>query len=277
MSATEANYPFNKPTADLTVCSSDNVNFGVHRIILAEASPVFETTFQLPQPLDAQNHHVVSLTEESGTLDKLFRICYPVPDPPLDCLEDVEAVLAAAAKYDMDEAQAVCKKALLDADLVQRDPVGVYAIASQPEAGRCDACGRSTNAPLSIRAAGFPVPHFGETPRDSYCYNYDCFRCRDEDGLEHEPVPAGWVTRRYSLDVDVKDYLSYAAELMEVSPCGDALVEDAELGSCRFVESSLPACKDCRRDICTLMRDWRNSLAEDVKGAIAQQQLQIAF
>ncbi|KAL6302919.1 hypothetical protein BKA93DRAFT_750887 [Sparassis latifolia] len=268
MSATEANYPFNKPTADLTVCSSDNVNFRVHRIILAEASPVFETTFQLPQPLDAQNHHVVSLTEESGTLDKLFRICYPVPDPPLDCLEDVEAVLAAAAKYDMDEAQAVCKKALLDADLVQRDPVGVYAIA--------------VNLKLEdvTRATARQTLRYPYEPLDSPSHTLaklPAIACRDEDGLEHEPVPAGWVTRRYSLDVDVKDYLSYAAELMEVSPSGDALVEDAELGSCRFVESSLPACKDCRRDICTLMRDWRNSLAEDVKGAIAQQQLQIAF
>ena len=43
-------HPFNKPTADVILRSSDDVDFRVHKVILAEASPVFEGMFSIPQP-----------------------------------------------------------------------------------------------------------------------------------------------------------------------------------------------------------------------------------
>ncbi|EMD39269.1 hypothetical protein CERSUDRAFT_122690 [Gelatoporia subvermispora B] len=42
-------HPFTKSSADVIIRSSDGVDFRVHRIVLAEASPVFEGMFSLPQ------------------------------------------------------------------------------------------------------------------------------------------------------------------------------------------------------------------------------------
>ena len=105
--------PFNKRIADIILRSSDHVDFRVRQSILAEASPVFESMFSLPQLPENRKRkerdeaeyrdgiQVVSVAEGSRVLDALLRFCYPVDDPLLPTLKVTCEVLEAARKYDM--------------------------------------------------------------------------------------------------------------------------------------------------------------------------------
>lgn len=108
----EASAPFNKPTADFVIRSSDNVDFLVQSAILAEASPSFANMFSVSQPPVSDSESttsqdtdkarpVIPVTESSNVLDRLFRICYPVRDPTFTHLRDVRLVLEAHRKRRM--------------------------------------------------------------------------------------------------------------------------------------------------------------------------------
>lgn len=133
---TYARPPFNNPAADIVVRSRDGVNFRVRSAIVAEASPIFSDMFEIPQPAfdgspESPDHldgkPVVEVEEDHRTLDHLLRLCYPTADPELSALGDVRAVLAAALKYEMEEAVALMKKALLG--FVSQQPLSVWASA----------------------------------------------------------------------------------------------------------------------------------------------------
>ncbi|KAH9943571.1 hypothetical protein B0H21DRAFT_823664 [Amylocystis lapponica] len=122
--------PFDKPTADVVLRTSDHVNFHVHKTVLALASSFFDGMFTLPQP-KGQDHndvYVINITEDSRTLDYLLWFCYPVKDPRLDTVGGIHPVLAAAIKYQMDEATVLMKKVLLQC--TSTHPLQVYAVAS---------------------------------------------------------------------------------------------------------------------------------------------------
>ena len=114
-----AEYPFNKSEADITLRSSDLVDFHVRRHILFEASPIFESILSIPQSHTAdgdQARPVVELTEDHTTLDTLLRICYPIVKPVLKrSLEELESAVKAAQKYEMELPLAVLTNELLDA------------------------------------------------------------------------------------------------------------------------------------------------------------------
>ncbi|KZT69333.1 hypothetical protein DAEQUDRAFT_273983 [Daedalea quercina L-15889] len=114
---TRYEHPFHKASADVVLRSSDGDDFRVHRLILSEASSVFEGMFSLPQPTDAPVEHategkdtpVVEVPENSRTLDRLLRHCYPMSRPALNDLKEVVSLLEALKKYEMDEvAKDVC-------------------------------------------------------------------------------------------------------------------------------------------------------------------------
>ena len=136
MAGTTARAPFDKPTADTIIRSKDGIDFRVRVGIIAEASPIFSVMFDNPFPHPSQmaespdymdGKPVVAVEEDSVTLDRLLRLCYPVPDPVFTDLGDVRRVLAAALKYDMEEAVALMKKTLLT--FVQSQPLSVWASA----------------------------------------------------------------------------------------------------------------------------------------------------
>ncbi|KAI0369221.1 hypothetical protein BV20DRAFT_418470 [Pilatotrama ljubarskyi] len=120
--------PFDNSAADTVLQSSDGVQFHVHSIIVAEASEVFAGMFTIPLPplqpgvdssssssdpdVSADGRPVARLEEDSRTLDSLLRLCYPVPDPQLGDPAEVQRVLAAAMKYQMEEATALMHNAL---------------------------------------------------------------------------------------------------------------------------------------------------------------------
>lgn len=102
-----APYPFDSPSADIILFTPNLTEFHVLSSILSIASPVFRDMFSLPQQQDnggAPNaaQHAIHVTEDSSSLDRLLRLCYPTSKPPLDVLDDIVLVLDAAMKYHME-------------------------------------------------------------------------------------------------------------------------------------------------------------------------------
>ncbi|KAH9893461.1 hypothetical protein C8Q73DRAFT_697019 [Cubamyces lactineus] len=128
--ARTASEPFNREDADFIIRSSDKVDFYVHRIILALASPVFASMLTLPQPSGTDAHQpAVEVVEDSETLDAFLRVCYPLPDPELTSLDVIRKVLGAATKYEAVAVSASMRRMLLHPKLLENNPLRIFAIA----------------------------------------------------------------------------------------------------------------------------------------------------
>ena len=69
------------PDADIILRSSDQVNFRVHKSLLALSSSFFKAMLSLPQPPDREvvdGLPVVSLSEDAGLLNSLVSLLYPI-------------------------------------------------------------------------------------------------------------------------------------------------------------------------------------------------------
>ncbi|EMD39268.1 hypothetical protein CERSUDRAFT_47695 [Gelatoporia subvermispora B] len=100
-------HPFTKPSADVILRSSDKVDFKVHKLMLSEASPVFETKFSLPQPSGPEAEASDSPpSETSAIINQLLGFCYLMahPDFGVGNLDQLAAVLETALKYDISAA-----------------------------------------------------------------------------------------------------------------------------------------------------------------------------
>ncbi|KAI0675756.1 hypothetical protein C8Q78DRAFT_347035 [Trametes maxima] len=132
--------PFDRDDADFVLRSSDHIDFHVHRVILIMASSVFETMLALPQPAeDAKiEKPLVDVTEDSETLDVLLRVCYPTSAPELQDVLLLRKVLEAATKYDIPAVLTMVKKAMVQPELLDSDPLRIFVIACrfgmEPEA-----------------------------------------------------------------------------------------------------------------------------------------------
>ncbi|KDQ20468.1 hypothetical protein BOTBODRAFT_61607 [Botryobasidium botryosum FD-172 SS1] len=124
---------FSSPTADVVLRSSDGVIFKVHRVLLAEASPVFRTMFEIPQPLGpagSETLPTVDITESSDVIDAILRLLYPWPGratSTVTTLTHMQSCLVAAHKYDI----GVVIEALtetLKSTLADKHPFGVYSM-----------------------------------------------------------------------------------------------------------------------------------------------------
>ena len=92
------------PDANIILRSSDQVNFRVHKSVLAMSSPLFDDLFSLPQPPDDElvdGLPVVQLSEDADLLNTLISLLYPIPDVIPGSYEKVFALLAACQKYEM--------------------------------------------------------------------------------------------------------------------------------------------------------------------------------
>ncbi|KAH9049780.1 hypothetical protein EDB83DRAFT_1386921, partial [Lactarius deliciosus] len=124
------------PDANVIIRSSDQVNFRVHKSLLAMSSSLFDDLFSLPQPPDGEivdGLPVVQFSEDAYLLNILVSLIYPVPPIIPGSYEKVFALLAACQKYDMVSIQSYIR------DEIKRGrfpmPVGTeafraYAIAS---------------------------------------------------------------------------------------------------------------------------------------------------
>ncbi|KAI0373338.1 hypothetical protein BV20DRAFT_919703, partial [Pilatotrama ljubarskyi] len=134
--STDALYPFDQPSADTVLRTSDKVTFRVHSHILALASPSFATMMALPQPASTENSDaekagaaqpVIDVSEDAGTLELLLRLVYPVTKPELGDPMAVFPALKAGLKYETDLPVQIFSKHLLALALTQ--PVLVWAAA----------------------------------------------------------------------------------------------------------------------------------------------------
>jgi hypothetical protein len=122
---TLANAPFDKSNADLILRSSDNVDFRVFKVFLSTASPFFEAMFSLPEPATETESKgndivkdglkVIPMPESSVIVEKLLMFCYPSwgTEPALGTLEEVQSLLEAATKYDMEDVRRRVQKTIL--------------------------------------------------------------------------------------------------------------------------------------------------------------------
>ncbi|KAI0058335.1 hypothetical protein BV25DRAFT_1283534 [Artomyces pyxidatus] len=105
MPQTQVCQRFSASDSDVTIRSSDNFLFKVHRKNLAMLSEGFPG-----EDLPTYNE-IVPLSESSATLELLFQFMYPQPLPDLEDLPftNLEQLAEAAEKYSVYAAMAVCK------------------------------------------------------------------------------------------------------------------------------------------------------------------------
>ncbi|THH14650.1 hypothetical protein EW146_g5709 [Bondarzewia mesenterica] len=140
----DANPPFDSESADtiirpdIILRSFDCVDFHVHKVVLALASPFFKDMFSLPQAkgisstqADAYEHKngmlVVRMAEDSRTLELLLGFCYPMPNPSLEDFDDTMRAFRAAEKLQVDIVLQAAKSKL--SDYAEEHPERVFAIA----------------------------------------------------------------------------------------------------------------------------------------------------
>ncbi|KAI0040514.1 hypothetical protein FA95DRAFT_1527543 [Auriscalpium vulgare] len=175
--------PFaNDPLADVAFRSCDGTIFLLSKHILSIASPVFADMFSLTRPVDPSAHEemwedripIVSVAEDSATLDLLLRWCYPIRPPRLKTLDDVRRLVAASQKYEVD--------AVVDAidDALQahlgRDPGGVFAVAVSYDLRKmATTAARSALAlPLKAVISSVPASRVGDSLNVLIQYHINC-------------------------------------------------------------------------------------------------------
>ncbi|KAI0919320.1 hypothetical protein AcV5_002272 [Taiwanofungus camphoratus] len=241
-STTTASAPFDKPNADVILRSSDNVDFHLHRVVLGLASDFFEDMFSLPHPLSEKGHDVhpetglplVHVTEDSRTLDRLMRLCYPVKDPILEDASTVGDVLKAATKYQLEDVIAR-SRGLLSA-FTSKDPLLVYAIACSLQL-----------EPEAAAAARAYVRKDPEIPLDSYIPEMDNmsagsyyrllrFRHIRRNGLA---LPKGFMfSRLQSTTQIVRDSIDDVTPEPEISAVSHPFAKPSDGGSDVVLRSS---------------------------------------
>ncbi|KIJ07869.1 hypothetical protein PAXINDRAFT_102777 [Paxillus involutus ATCC 200175] len=137
--STYAASPFDHAKADVILRSSDNIDFRVFKLFLSLASPFFATLFDIPQPTEQSEEQeskdglaVISVSEDSSTLDALLRFCYPctlAEHPSLENLKEIVDVLDAAKKYSLDTIERKVGQALSNPKILEVEPLRCFAIA----------------------------------------------------------------------------------------------------------------------------------------------------
>lgn len=129
-SVRKAAFPFDEDDADITLWTSDNVEFRVHCqwVILSLASSVFKDMFSMPQPSTGENEPI-TVSEDDETLDIFLRICYPTISTKPSLLGQVRKVLAAATKYDAPLVLDHMRETLMAPEFLDSQPFVVFTIA----------------------------------------------------------------------------------------------------------------------------------------------------
>ena len=150
------------PDANIIIRSSDQVNFRVHKSILAMSSPIFKDLLSLSKSFDAEyvdGLPVVALSEDAGLLNSLISLLYPITPIIPDSYQKVFALLAACQKYEMESVQSNIRFAIKHGKFpapVKAEGVSAYAIASGmglvPEAE--DAARLTLGQPMTFESLG---------------------------------------------------------------------------------------------------------------------------
>ena len=117
--------------ADVILRSVDGQQLRAHKSTLSLASPVFHDMFTLPQPPSPEplSVPVVDMCETAKVLDAFLRCVYPVPKPIVKDLDLLEALVAAAKKYETQVVLQLVGTWLVVPETLKEDPLHVYTIA----------------------------------------------------------------------------------------------------------------------------------------------------
>ena len=97
----ECGLEFHYDDSDITLRSSDQVDYHVHKVILSTSSPFFKSMFSLPQPNASfsEKHHPIVDRPKNGTpVNILLAFNYPVVSeaPEFDFFNEIMDAFAAA-------------------------------------------------------------------------------------------------------------------------------------------------------------------------------------
>ena len=124
-----APYDFSAADADAILCSSDGIEFRVHKVILSLASPVFQDVFGLPQPTDPRSPiPVIDILEPSNVLRPFIQYLYPCSPPKVSDISMWEALYTTADKYIVEVVTDLLRDMLVSRFLEQC-PQRVYTLA----------------------------------------------------------------------------------------------------------------------------------------------------
>ncbi|KAJ6507665.1 hypothetical protein DFH09DRAFT_1000133 [Mycena vulgaris] len=124
--------PFDEPSADVILTSSDGIDFHVQRVVLSLASPVFKDMFRLPQPVDNPEIPRILMAESAVVLDRMLRFFYPGAEPVVSSIGDLREILdIAVLKYDIQYIVPVAKKYLQL--YIDTHPIPAFALACRHE------------------------------------------------------------------------------------------------------------------------------------------------
>lgn len=123
---------FTDPDTDVKLVSCDGTHFRIASSHLARTAGFFRGMFELPKADGAApTAHSIAMDEDTLTVEILFKIATGLP-PGLErlrSLADVEQVLLAAEKYDMQAALELVGRELRMPG-AHRNPLHIYAIAN---------------------------------------------------------------------------------------------------------------------------------------------------
>ena len=118
--------------ADIVIRAAGAHDFRVHKFILSLVSPIFKDMFTIPQPpttnSDIPPH--VDVEESAKTWEIILQTIYPIPNPVVDDLDDLESLLLTAVKYEMQAVINIHKKCFENRAFLLENPLQLYAIAS---------------------------------------------------------------------------------------------------------------------------------------------------
>lgn len=124
--------PFDAPDADIILRSSDNVDFRVHRSLLAHWSPHWASVLHSHRPDgsswlgSSKGVPIVGVDEDAATTSLLLRYIYPGHNGALD-VRSAFNLLPAARKYTIVPAIRDAKKVV--AEFADEYPLRAYAVA----------------------------------------------------------------------------------------------------------------------------------------------------
>lgn len=198
-----ANYrPFTNPASgDVIICTPDQTRFYVHRVIIANASPVFADMFTFPQPTSDGETPVVDVTESDKVWHLLLDFCYLRTDEPSLPLHDILGLLEAARKYRMAAITAWMQRTLSRPENAEFQALRTYALACAydlPDVARLAArCYLSVNLRLPSPVGHEKGTELGLISAMQYARLLDYHkRCSDAavaaltSTFEHEPLPS---------------------------------------------------------------------------------------
>ncbi|KAF7354756.1 hypothetical protein MSAN_01389700 [Mycena sanguinolenta] len=219
---------------DVILRSSDQVDFHVHKALLAFCSLVFRNMFSFPAPVSEEGDAVkdgkpvVPLTEPSKTLEKLLILCYPrLSGDGFRDLDGMYGAYEAADKYQISGGQKQLEKMLVKPRFLENHPHRVFAIACHYRLENIAKAAAMATLKLPRYVPHLSVPEFNfisgqqlrqledfhfqcsqalvQVVASFACADWDDYWCPDEDGDDDAMgnkryTEVWWSRERHSAD-----------------------------------------------------------------------------